>query len=58
MKDLNEKKKEHEEQIRAEGKAEGKAERDALWIEWAENGKDPDKMPSQINPIKYKEKRK
>lgn len=27
------------------------AERDALWIEWAENGKDPDKMPSKVNPI-------
>ena len=38
--------------IRAEGKAEGKAERDAEWIEWAENGRDPDKMPSVINPTK------
>ena len=38
--------------VYAEGKAEGKAERDAEWIEWAANGKDPDKMPSKINPIK------
>lgn len=38
--------------IRAEGKAEGKAERDAEWIEWAENGRDPNKMPSVINPTK------
>ena len=36
---------------KAEGKVEGKAERDAEWIEWAENGKDPDKMPSKINPV-------
>ena len=33
-------------------KAEGKAERDAEWIEWAKNGKDPDKMPSVANPVK------
>ena len=34
-----------------EGKDEGKVERDAEWIEWANNGKDPEKMPSKINPI-------
>ena len=38
--------------IRAEGKAEGKAERDAEWIEWTENGRDPNKMPSVINPTR------
>ena len=27
------------------------AERDAEWIEWATNGKDPDKMPSVVNPV-------
>ena len=37
---------------RAEGRVEGKAERDSEWIEWATNGKDPDKMPSKINPVK------
>ena len=26
-------------------------ERDAEWIEWAANGKDPNKMPSKINPV-------
>ena len=35
----------------AEGKAEGMAARDAEWIEWAANGKNPDTMPSKINPI-------
>ena len=40
------------ERLRAEGKAEGKVERDAEWIEWAKNGKDPDKMPSVANPVK------
>ncbi|RKU07544.1 hypothetical protein C6501_17400 [Candidatus Poribacteria bacterium] len=43
---------------RAEGKAEGKAERDAEWIEWAANGKDPDKMPSIVNPVKPVQKEK
>ncbi len=34
-------------------RAEGKAERDAEWIEWAENGRDPNKMPSVITlPVK------
>ena len=44
--------------IKAEGKAEGIAEgkadmvaREAEWIEWAENGKDPEKMPSKVNPV-------
>jgi len=32
-------------------KAEAKAERDLEWIEWSKNGKDPDKMPSKINPV-------
>jgi len=35
----------------AEGKAEGMAARDAEWIEWAANGKNPDTMPSKINPV-------
>ena len=34
-----------------QGKIEGKAERDAEWIEWAANGKNPDTMPSKINPV-------
>ena len=38
-------------QGKAEGIAEGKSERDTEWIEWAENGKDPDKMPSKVNPV-------
>lgn len=29
-------------------------ERDAEWIEWATNGKDPDKMPSVVNPVDSK----
>ena len=33
-------------------RAESKAERDAEWIEWAENGRDPNKMPSVINPTR------
>lgn len=45
---------EFKEQLRAEGKA----ERDAEWIEWAANGKDPDKMPSKINPVKPVQKGK
>lgn len=43
---------------KAEGRAEGKAERDAEWIEWAANGKDPDKMPSIVNPVKPVQKEK
>jgi len=39
------------EKVFAEGKAEGKAERDREWIEWVENGKDPDKMPYKIKPV-------
>ena len=27
------------------------AKREALWIEWAENGKESDKMPSKVDPI-------
>ncbi len=38
---------EREQQIRAQAQA----EREAEWIEWAANGKDPDKMPSVVNPI-------
>ena len=40
--------------LRDEGRAEGMAKRDAEWMEWAENGKDPDKMPSKINPVNTK----
>ena len=32
------------------------AKREALWIEWAENGKDPDKMPSKVDPIEVETK--
>ena len=35
----------------AKGRAEGRAARDAEWIEWAANGKDPDTMPSKVNPV-------
>ena len=38
------------EKLKAEGRAEGMAARDAEWIEWAANGKDPDTMPSKVNP--------
>ena len=38
-------------QGKIEGKAEGMAARDAEWIEWAENGKNPDEMPSKVNPV-------
>ena len=37
---------------KAKGREEGKTERDAEWIEWAKNGKDPKKMPSVVNPVK------
>ncbi|RKU28915.1 hypothetical protein C6499_09545 [Candidatus Poribacteria bacterium] len=36
-------------------KAEGRAERDAEWIEWAKNGKNPDEMPSKVNPVQTAE---
>ena len=39
---------------KAEGIAESKSDmvaREAEWIEWAENGRDPDKMPSKVNPV-------
>ena len=42
----------------AEGKAEGIVERDALWIEWEKNGRDPDKMPSKLYPIKAEKTKK
>lgn len=37
---------------------EGKVERDKEWIEWAKNGKEPNKMPSKINPIEPNKKGK
>jgi len=37
--------------VRQEGRQEGMNERDAEWLEWIENGKDPDKIPSKVNPI-------
>ncbi len=42
----------------AEGKAEGIVERDALWIEWEKNGRDPDKMPSKLYPIEAEKTKK
>lgn len=41
---------------KAKGRVEGKAERDAEWIEWAKNGKDPEKMPSVVNPVEPADK--
>ena len=39
-------------------KQQAKAERDLQWIHWAENVKDPDKMPSQVDPVNVSDNKK
>lgn len=55
---FNEKRRIQREKYREEGRAQGRAKEQKGWIEWAENGKDPDKMPSKIDPIKPHKKGK
>ncbi|MDE0636128.1 MAG: hypothetical protein OXI43_09815, partial [Candidatus Poribacteria bacterium] len=35
-------------EVRSEGKAEGKAEEREKWVEWAENGQNPDMRPDKV----------